>query len=87
MVEVGRMEDMEGWKKEVGSQVRLAMYNTEQGWVWKSYKVKNYFPFVVHCVDEYGINRCFTYWEFKRRQRGALDALQGISKGRNIGLV
>jgi hypothetical protein len=87
-VEDRRVEDMEGWKKEVGSQVRLAIYTVEQGWKWKMYKVLNYFPHVVHCIDEYGINMCFTYWEFKGRQKGAIDSVHGgPNDNRNIGFV
>ena len=31
------------------------------------YRVVKFYPFIVHCVDEEGYNRCFGYWEFRMR--------------------
>ena len=74
------------WRRAhpIGSIVRLAEYTQEQGWVWKTYEVVHYFPFIVHCRDRYGFSRCFTNWEFQRRQKGTLEEKKGVPDARKV---
>lgn len=60
-----------------GSLVRIAEYETETGWHWKSYRVIEYYPFVVLCEDRSGFRRCFGNWEFRKRQTGKVDGISG----------
>jgi hypothetical protein len=64
------------WRRKhpVGSIVRLAIYETEMGWIWKTYEVLHYFPYIVKCRDRRGFIRCFGNWEFQHRQKGKIDS-------------
>lgn len=66
-------------KVPVGSIVRLAEYDVEKGWHWRSYMVLRYYPYVVHCIDRNGLNRCFNNWEFRKRQKGMMDHPKGAA--------
>lgn len=61
----------------IGSKVRLSVYKEGTGWHWKVFRVINYFPNVVHCQDKNGISRCFSNWEFVKRQSGRLENYKG----------
>lgn len=69
------------WRRAypIGSIVRLAEYDTETGWHWKTYEVVRYFPHIVHCRDTNGFNRGFGNWEFQRRQKGMLHDARGAA--------
>lgn len=70
-----------GWRSRVpvGTIVRLAEYDVDKGWHWRRYMVLRYYPYVVHCIDRNGLNRCFNNWKFRKRQKGMTDHPKGAA--------
>ena len=77
------------WRRAypIGSIVRIAEYGQETGWIWKSFRVVQFFPHIVHCIDKHGFNRCFTNWEFQARQQKLIDGIKGGQNSRKHGVA
>ena len=69
-------EDPE-WMLPVGTIINVSVYINDIGWRKRAYKIVHYYPHIVHCVDRMGFNRCFTNWEFRKRQKGRIDKIKG----------
>ncbi len=58
-------------RKKPGDEVRL-FFRTGQEHLGTQiyemfYRIVEFYPFIILCVDESGFNRCFGYWEFRCR--------------------
>ena len=71
------------WRIPVGSVISVSVYVNDIGWRKKRYKVVKYYPHIVQCVDKFGQYRCFTNWEFYKRQKGRIDKIKG--RGSHLG--